>query len=449
MTNIDRIYLIDRSTLSGKNYFVSLIKQGLFYELLSDTDIERIQVESLTLLVKQTELFNNGASSSIRIEKAQDLLSSILYTVGVQLKSYASPEDAIDALKTENLDRLFYLGLKKINRKIMIAKQAHLRLKKCLFKTQNVFYRLTAVDAINGFFKLYNPKFSAQEIHITADYPTFNIVYDLDGIEFIEGYLKNLTHENSFCLYFSENAVHHLLCGLDENYQKVLMNIYEPVLITSLGCILTYHAGRDLNLNSDDIDTLADLFSGKDTDEVEQLIKNALDKLIAELDCSFDLRDYLKNSIDKIVVSIKNAAHHNCLDKVFLIPFYPEDNQKIVLSYGERMDDKSYTAILNDLLQCNSANGKAEIICNKISSFGDLLEILRDADLVQDELINIFQKIPSVVIAALNKRYPNEDFLYDESELKIHYALQTFKKLLPEEIRLQLEEAAKVIHFEM
>ncbi len=449
MADINRIHLVNRSALSGKNYFVSLIKQGQLCKLLSDIEIERIQIESLTLLGKQTELFNNGASSSIPIEKAQELLASILYTVGVQLKSYASPEDAINALKTEKLDHLFYSGLKKINWKIMIAKQVHLRLKKCLFKTQNVFYRLTVVDGINGFFKLYNPRFSAQEIHITADYPTFNGVYDLDGIEFIEKYLQNITHENRFCSYFSENTVHHLLCGLDENNQKILMNIYEPVLITSLGCILTYHAGYDLNLNRNDIDTLANMFSGKDINEVKQLIKSALDKLIAELDCSFDLRDYLKNSITKIAVSIKNAAYHNCLDKVFLLPFYPEDNQKIVLSYGERMDDKSYTEILNTLLQCNSVNGKAEIICNKISSFGDLLEILRDADLMQDELINVFQKTPYVVIAALNKRYPNEDFLYDESELKIYYALQTFKKLLPEEIRLQLEEASKVIHFEM
>ena len=442
MTNIDRIHFINRSALSGRNYFVSLIEQGQLCALFSDTEIERMQLESLTLLAKRTELFNNGNSSSIRIEKAQDLLASILYTVGVQLKSYASPEDAIDALRTENLDHLFYSGLKKINWKIMIAKQTHLRLKKCLFKTQNVFYRLTAVDGINGFFKLYNPKFSAQEIHITADYPTFNGVYDLDGIEFIEKYLQNITHENRFCSYFSENAVHHLLCGLDENYQKVLMNIYEPVLTASLGCILTYHPSRDLNLSHNDIDTLADLFSGKGIDEVEQLIKNALDQLIAELNCSSDLSDYLKNSITKIAVSIKNAAHHNCLDKVFLIPFYPEDNQKIVLSYGERMDDKSYTAILNDLLQCNSTDGKADIICNRISSFGDLLEILRDADLIQDELLHIFRRIPSAEIAALLKRYPNEDFLYDESELKIYHALQAFKKMLPEKARLQLEKAA-------
>jgi hypothetical protein len=200
MTNIDRIHLISKSVLGGKDYLVSLIEQGLLHALLSDTEIERVQIGILTLLAKETELFNNGASSSIRIEKAQDLLASILY---------------------------------------------------------------------------------------------------------------------------------------------------------------------------------------------------------------------------------------------------------IMLSYGERMDDKSYTAILNDLLQCNSSNGKAEIICNKVSSFGDLLEILRDANLMQDELINVFQKIPSVAVAALNKRYPNDDFLYDESELKIYYALQTFKKLLADEVRLQLEASAKVIDFEM
>gem|GEM_PF-5491622 len=46
MTNIDRIHLINKSVLSGKNYFVSLIEQGRSYVLLSDTEIERIQIES-------------------------------------------------------------------------------------------------------------------------------------------------------------------------------------------------------------------------------------------------------------------------------------------------------------------------------------------------------------------------------------------------------------------
>jgi hypothetical protein len=433
MTNIDRKHFINKSALSDKDYFVSLIEQGRFCALLSDTDIEHVQLESLTQLAKQTELFNNGNSSSILIEKAQDILASILFTLGVQLKSYVSPEDAIDALKTEGLDYLYHTGLKKISRKIIVAKQAHLKLKKCVFKTKNVFYRSTVVDGINGFFKLYNHQFSAHEIHITADYPTFNgEEHDLAGIEFIEKYLQNIIFENKFCSYFSESAVHRLLCGLDENYQQILMNIYEPILIASLGCILTNREVRSLNLTHNDIDTLEKLFFDKRTTvEIEQLLKNTLDKLIFELSCPPILNDYLRNSISKITIPIKNAVQHNCLDKVFLISFHSQDDQKIKISYGERMDDRAYTETLNDIMQCNCINDKAEIINNRISYFGDLLELFKDADLEQDELLHIFQKIPFTVINELLDRYPNEDFLYDEDELKIYHALQTFIKWLP------------------
>lgn len=449
MADIDRLHVIDKSALSGRNYFVSLIEQGRFCALLSDSDMERIQLESLSLLAEQTEHYNKGSSSSIRVEKAQDLLSSVLYTAGIQLKSYPSPDDAIDALKSESLEQLFHMGLKRIDRKIIIAKQMHLGIKKCLFKTQNVFYRSTVIDGINGFFKLYNPEFSAQEIHITADYPTFNSVHDLEGIEFIEKYLQNITYENKFCLYFSANTVHHLLCGLDENYQQILMNIYEPVLTASLGCILNHRAVRDLHLIYSDLDVLTKLFAEKTSDEVEILLKKTLEKLITELACPSGMAVYLRNSISAIAVSVKNAALLGNLDKVFLIPSYLENNPQIVLSYGERMDDKAYNQILNEIMRCGNAAHKAEIIINKIHSLGDLLEILRDADLTQEELLCLFQKFPSSGITALFKQYPNDYFLSDESEIKIYSSLQSFKNLLPEEVKKQLENAVQVLHFDI
>ena len=112
-------------------------------------------------------------------------------------------------------------------------------MKRELFSTPNVFYHATAVDGIDGFFKLYRPALFPQETHITADYPTFAQRPDLTGIEFIEAYLQQLDHENRFLRCFAPEAVYPLLCGVDVSYADLPINLYEPVALTALCCVVT------------------------------------------------------------------------------------------------------------------------------------------------------------------------------------------------------------------
>lgn len=444
MTELERIHIINKAALSGTNYFTSLLTQGRQCALLSDSDVERIQSESLTLLAKQTEKWSRGKSSSIRVEKAQELLFSILYTVGIALKAYPSPEDAVDALKQEPLDQFFHAGLKGIRRKVQTARLLHRQITKKLFQTRNVFYRSTVVDGICGFFKLYSPEFSAQEIHITADYPTFPGVADLAGIEFIERYLRNIVSENQFLLYFSANKVHHLLCGLDENYQQVLMNLYEPVLAAALGCALTNRPVLDLSC---DMDALEALFHGKSTEEIKTLLSAALNRVIAELSCPHDSTDYLKSSLPKLALSIQNAMELGHLETIVLTPSYPEDKPQIILSYGDRMNDRDYEKVLDELLWCESAEKKAEIILRDIHSLGDLLEILRDSEPTQKELVEMLRHFPPEIIAVLLRQYPNDDFLTDDREITIYSALQELCAALTETARAQMERAVEALRF--
>lgn len=58
MINLERIHVINKAALSGKNYFASLMSQGRLCCLLMDKDIERLQLESLTLLANRQK---NGA----------------------------------------------------------------------------------------------------------------------------------------------------------------------------------------------------------------------------------------------------------------------------------------------------------------------------------------------------------------------------------------------------
>lgn len=98
-------------------------------------------------------------------------MNSILFVIGIRLKMYQSPEHAVEVLKSEQLKSVFEKGLQIVRRKTVVARHLQKQIADNLFETQNVYYRSTIVDGINGFFKLYRPQFTAHELHITVDYP--------------------------------------------------------------------------------------------------------------------------------------------------------------------------------------------------------------------------------------------------------------------------------------
>ena len=244
MGELDRTRALDDAALDPKNYWPSLIGAALSRGLLSDADMARIQGESAALFVRQAERLTRGESTSLRAERARELTDSIACVLGASLRRCPGADAALETLRREPLDAIFDRGLTIIRRRLGRARAVHERLKETLFVTRNVFYKSTIVDGLDAFFRLYRPEFSAQEIHITADYPAFLIEKGWRGIDFIERYLHALSCENRFLRFFDAGAVHRLLCGLDENYQQILMNIYEPVLTSALCCALTGRPGR-------------------------------------------------------------------------------------------------------------------------------------------------------------------------------------------------------------
>lgn len=226
MSVLDILHQIKPEQLNSRCYFQSLLEQAHSCGLLSDAELSKIQMELLIILAEQTDKWNQGKSSSIPTEKAQELLTSAIFVIGIQLKSYQTPENAVEVLKTEPLKSLFEKGLNLVQRKIAISRHRQKRIAAHLLNTPNVYYRSTIIDGINGFFKLYRPQFTAQEIHITADYPAYLGRPNFDGIEFIERYLRCIEAENEFCMHFAPQDIHHLLCGLTQDYHSVPMNLY-------------------------------------------------------------------------------------------------------------------------------------------------------------------------------------------------------------------------------
>lgn len=322
MGTLDVVHPIEAELLDYQYYVQSLIEQGRFCGLLSDVSLLKIQNDLLRILAEQTDKWNQGESSSISTEKAQDIINSVMFVVGVQLKSYQMPEQAIDILKTDPLKTLFERGMKLVQQKMEVFHQLQKHILDNLFDTPNIYYRSTILDGINGFFKLYRPQFGAHEIHITADYPIYIDTPQLNGIEFIEQYLRCIEAENAFCICFASQDVHHLLSGLMKNYRSVPMNIFEPVLLSAIGLIILNKEPQQLNLTKEDIGLLYQQFSGKSENEIQDCLRKSTSLLGKKMMLPQNTRCYVDVCIPKLASTIKNAVMIKTLDKVFLVPSY-------------------------------------------------------------------------------------------------------------------------------
>ena len=105
----------------------------------------------------------------------------------------------------------------------------------------------------------------------------------LEGIEFIEKYLRCIQAENAFCVCFAPEDIHHLLCGLTEDYRSVPLNIFEPVLLSALGLIIRDRSPLRLNLTEEALSFLYQKFSEQSEEEVQDCLRNALSSLYKEM----------------------------------------------------------------------------------------------------------------------------------------------------------------------
>lgn len=322
MSNIEVIHAIDDNRLNKRYYFKSLIEYAYCAGILSNKDIMRLQSELLSLLAEQTERYTNGKSSSVPKEKAQELSESVIFTIGLYLKSCDCADDAVKALQSLSVKHLFSGGLEVITTKMVIAHRLQKKIAANLLKTPNVYYRATVIDGINGFFKLYTPQFSAHEIHITADYPTLADRPRLDGIEFIESYLRSIEAENLFCKIFDESDIDRLMRCVSEGYENCPVNIFEPVLLSSVGLIMAGKYPKFLDLTASDVKKISDVFANKQKNEISDILTKFIGELIKTEQIPSRSIDYIRKCIPKLTAIIKNAEKINAFNRIFIPTAY-------------------------------------------------------------------------------------------------------------------------------
>lgn len=326
LESIEIVSKIKRNDLDAKNYFKTLIEAGYENQMFTDNDLINMQIEIISLLDEKVCKYTGSESSSIRKEIMENIQESNYYTIGLQLKKFERPDDAIEEIKKNGLKKIYYEGRKRIDRMLAVIRVMYEKVKNNSLKTENHIYNDTIFGGIPGFLKIYDPDFNAQDMKITADYPLYNnLMGKLEGVEFINEYVYSIELENEFCRLFENEKIEKLLYIYSNRYTELVINIFEIVFLELIACKLVEKNVFDLVIDESELMKIYKIFEGKNEEEIKDIVMNVCNEICMELFLKKEnLQNYIYRNLDNLVSIIANGMKQNTLNKVFLTQKFVE-----------------------------------------------------------------------------------------------------------------------------
>jgi len=398
---------ISRKDLDEPFYFQSLVDRAFLLGRLEEETLHRLQRELALLLAFKADQFTRGESSSVRIEIAEMLMHSNLFTLGHYLKSLDTPDDALECIKTTPLHQIYELGLSRLYTSVNNAKKLYKIILNTPFVTSNETYNETIIGGIKGFFKLYDPCFEAHNIHITADYPTLVPIGKKEGIEFILAYLKAIYHENKFCNLFNPITVHHYLKGLHLHYELLIINLLEPLLIGVVACHLLDREETALSLRPFHLEQLYTTLYGLTPQELSDKVKRVLLSLFETLNFNKTTsKKYILRTLPIIVSRLTLSLKSDTLDQVVYIKVLPKNEPSLFYDAAPKMDDTLFRELLTELSQCRYASDRIALLLREVKTIEDFEDTVTEGALTKTEINAFLSKLPLIEIAVLIRRHP-------------------------------------------
>lgn len=433
MNSIEKQYLIKKEKLNQKCYLQSILQEAYGLKLLTDSELEHIQMQSLQLLAKQTEHYTSGDSSSVKVETAESILQSIFYSVGVYLKSFEDTDRSLEVLKQKPIIELYQHGKRLIEVSLSSTKEMLYEIQNNIIITDNIAYNDTIKKGIQIFFSTYDVEFAAQDNPGSIDYPLSNDKMELVGIEYINSYLEKLSFENKMCKNFTDADIHCLLLGYDQHYKDLLINIFGLVLTNLVGSLLANKNTLKLNIEPADREYLQQKLADLPKDNLDAMLQSVSVQLCKEFNISeSSLQKYVAATVMDLSERLKNALENNRLESIFISLKGNCTQPSFQFEDGMKMDDELFRSVASEIRECRFVRDKITLIKREIHSITDLIDILEGDCIFEDELYEVFKSLGDMELALLLKEVLSHmmgsNYLFIEDEREWHKKFNRFLK---------------------
>ncbi len=392
MNEIKKFKPINELSLNQSLYFQALFQEACIQGIFSQVQIERIQLEIIELLGKEIERYTNGESSSVPVEKAQEILQSITYCMGLYLKSIPDMEEKLELLQNQKISELFYKGMDTAAGLKNEASQLLINLQNNRLKIENIAYQDTILEGIPPFFHDYNIEYAAQDIPGSVDYPLLRPETELLGVESAYDYIYHLSIENSFFMLFPTENINLLLKGFDKEAEHMLINIFELVLTNVLGCELLGIELTKLNITSAECSWLKKYFHHLSIQEVKEKLEKAFERVSIELNLKNDIISYARFLMEPLAIRINSNLQTDTLSKIFISFHNREEEEGDIFEDGISMEDDKLREFIEELSGRKTVAEKLTLIREKINSLRDFIELLNEC-FYGEEYVEVFHML--------------------------------------------------------
>ena len=281
----------------------------------SEAEREQIMSRFWTLLRAQAAKWNGMDSTSLPVERAQDLLASLVYTIGAAVEAGASWEELLYGDLSDLLNR----GRRALRERQRAAHVAWKLLCQELPPVRNVYY-LSTVQNLGLFFKRYDIYYEAHHVPCSVDYWLLcQEPEEQKGVHYVEAYLHRLQIENDFLNCFARADLIGLYERAIPDYEDFLFNLCEPVLTNAVGLALLGQPVRPLNVSETQRNALCAALTDRSATELERMVKEAVRLLCRELGMTVeDEVGYLIRAASGLPTRIAAACGRQDLSKFFL-----------------------------------------------------------------------------------------------------------------------------------
>lgn len=289
---------------------------SLTYSFLFSDDEQKIIMSRLWELLKLQVYKHNGVdSTSVPLEKVQDILESLLYTMEVAIENGVTKDELLQG----DLSNVIRKGQNILREKKKAVKVEWKLLCQSLPGVHNVYY-ISTIKNISMFFDHYEIYYEAHQIPCSIDYwPLYPISEKLKGISYIEEYIHRLQIENDFLNCFDCDSVSSLYQIYIPDYAESLFNLCEPVLNNAIGLGMIRQDIRKLNVSASERNAILHMLENQTPEYIQKLIGESV-KYVSSKTGMTDKNevDYLIKAASGLQARVYEALRHQDLSHIFI-----------------------------------------------------------------------------------------------------------------------------------
>lgn len=271
--------------------------------------------ELVPVVGKLAEQYTAYEHTSIPYEKAEQLMQAVLYCIHEAELSGQSGAVTDGKVTAQGL---YDAGLACVEEKAKGALGLYNKIALSFSHYGNQCLYDTVVKGLPEFFRWYDMKFCPQDTILTLDYPVLKDISGFTGIDKIYEFLQCIQMEQVFLGMFPEEYVRGVLLWHNSQYEEMVLNLCEAVLMDVAGHVL---AGKPLSegkLEEEDCQMIQRIWEESGIQGLKRRLDSA-PALFTQKDsgaCS-GFPEYLSGALEDILARLKAAAENGRVSGLF------------------------------------------------------------------------------------------------------------------------------------